>query len=408
MELQVDFSDHPYQQKLWLFENRIVAGIAGIQGGKTYFGPPWCWREYTKFGGCDGLIVAPTYKVLNQSTMRKFLELTPKDWGKYSQTNGEYKTRWGHVFYCRTDHHSEAIEGMTVGWTWSDEASLFRADTFPRILGRGSILAARHLITSSVHKGQNWIYHDIYQPWKAGDTDIGLVQWRSKDSPYFADEEYEFQKRRMRSSLFRMRYDAQFEKLEGLIYDKADRDKMSVKPFNIPRNWPRWISVDFGINHAFVVGWWAYNEAKSCYYLYHLYYKRGAHIQEHAPQLVKHGRMKGIEIAYAGSGSEVQFRETLRLALAEKGIELEQVVAGYDSVATGIGCVYGLIAEDRFKVVDLPCMAPLWDETATYQYKEDATGNFTDDILDKDKYDVMDMVRYGLASRELVEEEGVY
>ena len=72
----------------------------------------------------------------------------------------------------------------------------------------------------------------------------------------------------------------------------------------------------------------------------------------------------------------------------------------FDEVIPGIESVYATIKEGRFKVVDLPCMSPLWDEFATYQYKEDASGQFTDEIADKDRFDVMDMVRYGIATRE--------
>lgn len=401
--MKLRFEPHEKQTEVMLLDNRIVCAFAGPQSGKTHLGVHLAWREYQHLGGCDGLITAPTYKVLNQATMRKFLTVTPSEWGTYHKTDGEYRTQWGHTFYCRTDAKSEAIEGMTVGFAWPDELCLYKRDTWDRILDRGSILHARYFPTSTIHRGQNWVYSELYQPWLAKDPDIGLVQWRSIDSPYFSKDEWEFHKRRMRPSLFRMKYEAQFEKLEGLVYNHVDREKITCQPFPIPKDWPRWVSVDFGINHAFVFGWWAYGSHKpggpERYWLTRLYYKRGLHIQDQVPALARNNKMSGFKMAYAGSKSEVQFREDLKKAFREKGIGLT-VTSAFDSVEGGIETVYRIIAEDKLRVFNLPCMAPLWDEFATYQYKEDATGNFTDDIADKDEYDVMDMVRYGLASRE--------
>lgn len=400
-EMVFDCSDHPDQKRAWLSERRIVGTFAGWQWGKTILGTHWAWNEYLKRGGCDGLIVAPTYKILNQATMRKFQLETPKSWGKYHKTEGVFKTAWGHDIYCRTDHKAEAIEGMSVGFTWSDEATLFRYDTWTRILARASTTGGRHLITSTIHRGQNWCYHELYKPWRDGDPDIDIIQSSSIRSPYFSREEYEFQKRRLRPALFRMRYDAQFERLEGLIYDNLDREKKGVviPPFVIPNDWPQWCSVDFGISHAFVVCWWAMHPKRKRYYLTHLYYKRGAHIQDHVPAMVKDGRMGKIREIYAGAGSEIQFREDLKRALREAGWH-GAIRKGFDDVAGGIERVYGVIAQDRLSVFDKPCMVPFWDESGSYQYDEDAAGNFTKDIKDKDKYDVMDSTRYGIASKE--------
>ena len=391
---------HEYQSKAMLSDKRIIALIAGTGGGKTWFGTHWVWTEYAR-NMSDALIVAPTYKVLNQATMRTFVAETKRvygDYGQYFSQSGEFRTRWGHIFYCRTAMKPEHMEGLKAGIVWGDEASLYKADVWPIMLGRGAMYHARYLLTTTP-KGLNWLYHDIYKPFKNGDPDIEVVQYRSIDNPFYDQAEADLARRRMRHALYRMRYEGRFEKLEGLVYDNAQRERLKHRPFNVPKGWDRWAAVDFGVNHAFVCAWFAHNPSSGKYYVTNLYYRRGLYIQDNVKAMKRKGRLDNLDIIYAGAKSEVQQRDDLRRALRDVGVETA-VKSGYsDDVMIGIAAVYGLINEHKLKIVEKRGMEPLWNEFELYQYKEDNTGRYTKDEIKKEDDDCMDTLRYGLATR---------
>jgi hypothetical protein len=47
---------HPGQLRAWDSKKRFVAVLAGAQGGKTSFGPPWLLREIMMRGPGDYMI----------------------------------------------------------------------------------------------------------------------------------------------------------------------------------------------------------------------------------------------------------------------------------------------------------------------------------------------------------------
>ena len=76
-----EFHPHPGQQLVLDSPRRFIATISGVQGGKTTVGAIWLLREIYKDyeAGIQGdyLIVAPTNKIIQQSTLVKFRELFP-------------------------------------------------------------------------------------------------------------------------------------------------------------------------------------------------------------------------------------------------------------------------------------------------------------------------------------------
>ena len=56
---------------------QFVIVVCGSQSGKTYLGAVWSYNKIVNFSKSNGLISAPTYKILNQSTLEKFFQLFP-------------------------------------------------------------------------------------------------------------------------------------------------------------------------------------------------------------------------------------------------------------------------------------------------------------------------------------------
>lgn len=73
---------------------------------------------------------------------------------------------------------------------------------------------------------------------------------------------------------------------EGMIYETFDIAKHVVDPFEIPEDWPRYWSVDFGYTNPFVCQWWAESPDGELY-LYREIYHTQRTVAEHAKSILK-------------------------------------------------------------------------------------------------------------------------
>jgi len=245
---------HEWQSKAWHSAKRFVFFCAGVQSGKTTFGSVWIMNESEQMGQGDYLIIAPTYKILQQSTMQKFHELVPRGWGVFNKSESTFRTIDGRTFFLRSAEHPESIEGITAKAIWADEASLMKADAWLMMQGRVSRTQGRILCTFTPI-ALNWIHKELEKDkermLRGEPGDIEFIQFRSVDSPYFPREEFERARRMLTPTQFQLRYEGVFGKAEGLIY--ADFCQYNiVDDFAIPRDWTRAGGIDWGYNNPFV------------------------------------------------------------------------------------------------------------------------------------------------------------
>lgn len=68
---------------------------------------------------------------------------------------------------------------------------------------------------------------------------------------------------------------------EGVVYDVWDRAVHVIDPFEVPRDWPRYWSIDFGFTNPFVAQFWA-EDADGRLYLYREIYQTQRLVEDHA------------------------------------------------------------------------------------------------------------------------------
>lgn len=68
---------------------------------------------------------------------------------------------------------------------------------------------------------------------------------------------------------------------EGIIYEDWNPAVHLIAPFEIPHDWQRYISVDFGYTHPFVCQWWA-EDNDGRLYLYREHYMTKRLVEDHA------------------------------------------------------------------------------------------------------------------------------
>lgn len=368
--MKIDFTNYPWQAKIWNSDKRFLALCAGVQGGKTTFGAVWMINEMHKRGKGQYLIVAPTYKMLNQSTLTKFQEIVPRGWGQLNKSDMTFVTKDGRIAFLRGADNPESIEGITAKAIWADEASLMKPNIWLMMQGRVSQTQGRILLTFTP-LSMNWVYKDIYLKRKEGEKEYEFVRYKNVDAPHFPKEEYERAKRVLTDIQFKMRYGGEFAKLEGLVYPGFNTDHI-IDPFEIPEDWDRKGGVDWGFNNPFVALKGA-KDSDDVLYVYDEFYQS---------RVIEHEQHLDEDICYFADPSGKYEIESLRA----KGFQIE---SANNDVLPGIDKVNERINTGRLKVFKT-CRNTI-EEFELYQFQEgkDRPIKENDHAMDALRYMVM-------------------
>ena len=149
-------SDIEGQVAFWRSDARVRAYIGGIGSGKTFAGVIEALRQPPK---TTGLIVAPTYPMLRDSTQACFFELTPRSLIKeHNKSENRTSLTNGSTILWRTGEGSgDRLRGPNISWAYCDEGCYMSLDVFKVIMGRLRRRPGRLWLTSTP-KGQNWVY----------------------------------------------------------------------------------------------------------------------------------------------------------------------------------------------------------------------------------------------------------
>lgn len=371
---------HHHQSLAMESTSRFVLLLAGTGGGKTWFGGPWLANEISKYPGEQWFIVAPTYKMLMRATVPTFTECfngTTLE-GELKQSLGKYVLPDGGTIWLGSADRPETLEAGQYRGAWLDEAGQMKFQTWVVIQARLGQKQGRCLLTTTPY-AVNWLYHEFYKRWMAGDCDYDVIQFRSADNPYYPLEEFERARKTLDSRLFEMRYEGQFRKMAGLIYPDFGASHI-VDEFTPPTNHLGDLQgelvggLDWGYNNPFVAldihisddGVWT---------VYREHYQSRLTLGEHSEYLDR-------DILYYADPSGKQEINELR-ALDHR------IYPGNNDVAMGIQKVSELIKDGRLRV-SKSC-PHLIDEFETYHYNEESEKPVKEDdhCLDALRYAVL-------------------
>lgn len=399
-ELRLNF--HAGQWHAWESKRRFIAVLAGTQSGKTSFGPLWLLREIETCGPGDFIVATPTFPLLELKALPEFQRLfeTYLGLGKYigspSRRFTFSKAGARRLFGDRCDPYIEtnvffgyaadpdSLESATAKAAWLDEAGQrkFKLGSWEAIQRRLALNQGRALITTTPYD-LGWLKQKIWDKWKAGDKTIDVVRFESTANPRFSQEEFNRAREELPGWKFDLFYRAIFTRPAGLIYDVFDEDKHKCPRFAIPREWPRYLGLDFGgVNTAGL--FYAEEPGTGKLYLYREYKAGGRTAAEHAKELLK--GEPGIPICVGGSKSEGQWRSEFRAG----GLPVKPPVVR--EVEVGIDRVYG--CHKRGEIIVFDDLDGYLEQKQVYGRKLNEAGEPTEEIEDKSDFHFMDAERY--------------
>ncbi len=395
---------HAGQWRAWESERRFILVLAGTQGGKSTFGPPWLWREIGLRGPGDYLAVAPTYPLLAKKSLPAFLDFFQRllQLGDYhaqdkiftfspageKKTFGRLQPEPTKVFFGHAQD-PDSLEAATGKAAWLDEAGQkkFKLGSWEAILRRLSIAQGRVLVTTTPYD-LGWLKQKLFDRHRAGDPDIDVIRFDSTENPAFPPEEFERARRSLPAWKFDLFYRAVFTRPAGLIYDSFDETRHKVPRFAVPPDWPRHLGLDFGgVNTAGMFYAEELNskgEPTGRHFAYREYKAGGRTAREHARHLLEGEPC--IPNCVGGSKSEGQWRDEFR----DAGLYVRE--PKITEVEVGIDRVYG--AHKRGELYVFDDLEGYLEQKATYSRELDEMGEPTEKIEAKETFHFMDAERY--------------
>jgi PBSX family phage terminase large subunit len=250
------FKPHGVQSPALQSSHPITLLATGIQFGKTTVGALWMKIQMHTHTSSDDnfLVVAPTYKILQQSTLPPILRYLD-GYGTYQRQDQVFTFHKGGNCYFRTGTDPDSIVGITnVRAVYGDEAGLYSLYFWENIQARAAFKNAPILLTTSPYS-LNWVFKELIRPkLKSHDArpDVLYLKARSIDNPYFPKEYYERMSLTMDERRFRAMFGGEWEKMDGLVYKCFDEDENSCQPFELPIGTKYYAGVDWGTTAPFV------------------------------------------------------------------------------------------------------------------------------------------------------------
>ena len=214
----------PYQGEAFNSKKQFILVCAGVQSGKTFLGSAWIRSKISEFPGENGLISAPTYKVLNQSTLDKFFQLFPEFRMFYKEQKQVIELPEGGKIFVRSADQPLGIEGMTIRYGWLDEYGQAPRLAWTVCKSRVSMTSGQLMITTTPY-AMNWLFEEVYLPWfNKKDERVSFHSWESIANPYFSRDHFHAEEKALSKEEFDRRYRGKFTRMAGLVYDDFTND----------------------------------------------------------------------------------------------------------------------------------------------------------------------------------------
>jgi len=205
---------HDVQADFIECRDRYTAYIGGIGSGKTYAGALKAMSQAKR--NTTGLVVAPTYPMLRDATLRTFLDLAG-DAASLNRSEMRVALANGAEILFRSADNPDRLRGPNIHWAWIDEGAMCDALAWDIVIGRlRADGTAGPCWVTSTPRGRNWLYHRLDQ--------MTVFKSRTRDNPYLSPEFVQSLTDTYAGLFAAQELDAEFVSFEGLVYDMFDRN----------------------------------------------------------------------------------------------------------------------------------------------------------------------------------------
>ena len=373
----------------------FAAFIGGIGSGKSYGG---CIRgllaAYGYIGTKQkiqtpnlGVITAPTYTMLNDATLRTFLEIAGGAVKAFNKNEMRAEMMNGSEVLFRSTDNPERLRGPNIAWAMLDEAALSTVKAWDVMIGRlrqfGNL---GYLWLTTTPKGRNWIWQRFVQDKQ---QDYKLFKGTSRDNLTLDPAILEAWEAAYTGDFAAQELLGEFIAFEGLIYPEFNRS-LHVSSAKADGFVNVVAGVDWGWTNPGVITVFGIDGDGRMWGL-HEEYRRQRRIEEWASTALELRNTYGIKAFYCDP-SEPNYIK----ALVEKGCKAE---AANNEVNTGIQKVKARLVkrlDNKPRLIFNNSFVYTFSEFDQYQWRP-TSGNegFKDEPVKANDH-ALDSIRYAV------------
>ena len=266
----------------------LFGGAAG--GGKTKGIIMDALFRTAKYPGTTAVIFRRTYRELIDTDIKEALESYPPEVGKYIAGNFEFRLANGSKIlfrHCETVADKNKYRGIEIQFLYFDELTSFEQEIYDflktRLRAKKS-LGVTPIVRSASNPGDighGWVkkmfvdagpYMEIQEQeiysealHKSKKIRTQYIPSLATENPYITDD-YIFELEQKPEALRRALLNGDWDSFEGQVFKEFVNDKEHyedkrwthvIEPFDIPLDWPRYFSFDWGYSDPFSCQWWA-------------------------------------------------------------------------------------------------------------------------------------------------------
>ncbi len=246
------YTAHAKQRK---FHNAVrqydtVLFNGGRGSGKTTAGAIQAILEATEYQpGERGIVVAPTYPMLQDATMPEFFKWLPNHWIRsYQKQRHIVELTNGTEIAFRSGDDPDSLRGPNRAWAWLDEARNFKTRE-PFDIVYGQLRPTRKLWITTTPK-RNWLY-GVFVSKPVPNSKV--VDVRTSDNIYLPAEYERGMRAQYTGGFARQELDAAWENFEDVIFDNWSGDNISADKARYQEQLPYFWAVDDGYSNPRVV-----------------------------------------------------------------------------------------------------------------------------------------------------------
>ncbi len=332
------FKPLPWQVEPWKDKSRVLLLTGSAGGGKSRLAGEKVNGVMKKYPGATGLMLRKAREYTGKSIVpfmrRTVIGADPTVGILKSESHFHYAN--GSVLYwggMRTDEQREGLRSIgpdgAVDIIWMEEANGFTEDDFNELLARLRGKASPWLqiiLGTNPDDPNHWIYKRLIQGGEASVYYSGAVDNKHNPKSYIQTLET------LTGVLLLRLGQGKWVHAEGAVYDEYDAGLHLIEPFEIPEDWRRFRSIDFGYSNPFVCQWWAM-DPDGRLYLYREIYRTKTLVEDHAKRIIDLERFKDEDGEYlCGDDDGLEYgvcEEIIEKSVADHDAEDRATAARY-------------------------------------------------------------------------------
>jgi PBSX family phage terminase large subunit len=388
------------QKQFHKAQAKFRAFVGGIGSGKTFAGGQESFLYATNIApGSTGIIIAPTYKMLNDSTQRTFLEIVPAECILEFNIQKNYmRLVGGSEIFFRSADDPDSIRGINASWAWMDEGGKIPTrKAWDVLIGRlrQKGFPARAWVTTTP-KGYNWLYEVFIKNKSKEHAVIYCSTYDNRENlqaGFIESLESQYVGAFLKQELM-----GEFVGLEGLVYPEFNVSTHVIEHSRLPVAFHRVLGgIDFGVSNPTAVCVFGFDDDDRAYLIDELY-KPGLDSLQLIAEIKPLWERYKVEMFYADPA-----RPEHILALNSQGIPVKpainDVMKGIQEVASRLH----VPEKGRPMLMVSDKCTNFIDEVRMYHYPEGVDGKPLQENPVKVNDHMMDSVRYLMASIMMTE-----